>query len=66
MLMQRLADLLPGLDVHSTAVAGLHPDWVEAAAFAWLAAQTLAGRAGNDPAVTGARRATVLGAIYPR
>ena len=64
-LMRRLAALLPGVVVQSTADAGLHPDWVEASAFAWLAAQTLAGRPGNDPAVTGARRASVLGAIFP-
>jgi len=64
-LMQRIAALLPGVAVHSTADAGLHPDWVEAAAFAWLAAQTLAGRPGNDPAVTGARQASVLGAVFP-
>jgi anhydro-N-acetylmuramic acid kinase len=64
-LMRRLASLLPGVTVQSTADAGLHPDWVEASAFAWLAAQTLAGRPGNDPSVTGARRASVLGAIFP-
>jgi anhydro-N-acetylmuramic acid kinase len=64
-LMQRLASLLPDVVVQSTADAGVHPDWVEASAFAWLAARTLAGQPGNDPAVTGARRATVLGAIFP-
>jgi anhydro-N-acetylmuramic acid kinase len=64
-LMQRLAALLPDVVVQSSAEAGLHPDWVEASAFAWLAAQTLAGRPGNDPAVTGARQSSVLGAIHP-
>jgi anhydro-N-acetylmuramic acid kinase len=39
---------------------------VEALAFAWLARETLAGRPGNLPAVTGARGLRVLGAIYPR
>jgi len=38
---------------------------VEAAAFAWLAKQTLDGLPGNLPSVTGARGARVLGAVYP-
>ena len=33
--------------------------------FAWLARQTLAGRPGNLPSVTGALGPRVLGAIYP-
>jgi anhydro-N-acetylmuramic acid kinase len=39
---------------------------VEALAFAWLARETIAGRPGNVPEVTGATGARVLGAIYPR
>ncbi|MDR2016113.1 MAG: anhydro-N-acetylmuramic acid kinase, partial [Burkholderiales bacterium] len=38
---------------------------VEALAFAWLARETLARRPGNLPAVTGAKGARVLGAVYP-
>lgn len=64
-LMQRLQALLPGLPVESTARHGLDPDWVEAVAFAWLARQTLEGRPGNLPSVTGAGRPACLGAIYP-
>ncbi len=64
-LLECLATHLPDIAVETTAAAGLHPDWVEAAAFAWLARQTLLGRPGNLPDVTGATRATVLGAIYP-
>jgi anhydro-N-acetylmuramic acid kinase len=63
--MRRLSALLPDVIVQSTADAGVPPDWVEASAFAWLASQTLAGRPGNDPAVTGASAASVLGAIFP-
>ena len=37
---------------------------VEAAGFAWLARETLSGRPGNLPAVTGARGPRVLGAIH--
>ncbi|BAO45568.1 anhydro-N-acetylmuramic acid kinase [Thiolapillus brandeum] len=44
---------------------GIHPDWVEAAAFAWLAKQTLDGAPGNLPSVTGARHPVILGGIYP-
>ncbi|MBK1692189.1 anhydro-N-acetylmuramic acid kinase [Ectothiorhodospira mobilis] len=64
-LMESLEANLPGWDVASTAVLGMPPDWVEAMAFAWLARETLAGRPGNLPAVTGAREAVVLGAIHP-
>ncbi len=64
-LMQRLTGLLSPRPVESTEKYGLHPDWVEAVAFAWLAKQTLEGMAGNLPAVTGARHPVVLGAIYP-
>lgn len=64
-LMQRIAALLPGVQVGSTADRGLPPLEVEAAAFAWLARQCLHGLPGNLPAVTGARGPRVLGAIYP-
>lgn len=64
LLMQRLAARLPGVAVASTASVGLDPDFVEAAGFAWLARETLAGRPGNLPAVTGAAGPRVLGAIY--
>lgn len=63
--MNRLRALLPQLVVDTTAALGLAPEWVEAVAFAWLARETLLGRPGNLPAVTGAAHATVLGALYP-
>ena len=64
-LMNRLASLLPGATVSSTAAYGVDPDWVEAMAFAWLAHCCLEGIAANRPSVTGARGLRVLGAIYP-
>jgi anhydro-N-acetylmuramic acid kinase len=64
-LMARLAALLPGARVSSTAALGIDPDWVEAMAFAWLAHCCLQGIPGNRPSVTGARGLRVLGAIYP-
>ena len=64
-LLQAIGERLPGVVVESTAACGLDPDFVEAMGFAWLARQTLAGRPGNLPGVTGARGPRVLGAIYP-
>ena len=64
-LMRRLDQKLAPATLGSTALIGMHPDWVEAATFAWLASQTLSGMAGNAPAVTGARGSRVLGGIYP-
>ena len=64
-LMQRLAALLPGVTVTTTAERGLPPLEVEAAAFAWLARQCLLGLPGNLASVTGARGPRILGAIYP-
>ncbi len=65
LLMQRLAALLPGVRVEDTHALGLDPDFIEAAGFAWLARETLAGRAGNLTSVTGAKGPRVLGAIWP-
>jgi anhydro-N-acetylmuramic acid kinase len=65
-LLARLAGLLPGKRVATTAALGIEPEHVEALAFAWLAREALKGRPGNLPAVTGARGPRVLGAIYPK
>lgn len=65
-LLRRLGARLAGATLEDTGRYGLDPDYVEAAGFAWLARETLAGRPGNLPSVTGARRAVVLGSItYP-
>lgn len=64
MLMQRLKVHLQGRSIHSTEQFGIHPDWVESAAFAWLAKQTLEGKPGNLPSVTGARHPVILGGIF--
>ena len=52
-----------GVPVRPTAVYGIDPDFVEAAAFAWLARETLENRPGNRPEVTGASGLRVLGAV---
>lgn len=64
-LMQRLQALLPGVRVDSSALHGLPPLEVEAAAFAWLARQAILNKTGSLKSVTGARGARVLGAVYP-
>jgi len=63
-LVTRLKTLLPALRVALTDELGIGADWVEAAAFAWLAKQTLEGKPGNLPAVTGAKGYRILGAIH--
>lgn len=64
-LMAALGEQLPSCRIDTTEGLGLPVDWVEAAAFAWLARRTLRGETGNLPAVTGARGTRILGAIYP-
>ncbi|CAK9884913.1 MAG: Anhydro-N-acetylmuramic acid kinase [Candidatus Erwinia impunctatus] len=64
-LMQRLRELLAPIPVMTTDEAGLNGDDLEALAFAWLAYRTMSGLTGNLPAVTGAKQASVIGAIFP-
>lgn len=66
LLMERLAALLPQWQVQTTNDYGLDADYVEAAAFAWLAHQRLNNLPANLPSVTGAKSAVSLGAIYPK
>lgn len=60
-LMRRIAERLPELPVES--LPAELADAKEAIAFALLANETLSGRPGNIPSVTGARRGVVLGEI---
>jgi len=63
-LLSRLQEKMPQVSISSTATLGLDPDCVEAAAFAWLAMQTLQQLPGNLPSVTGASRPAVLGGVF--
>jgi anhydro-N-acetylmuramic acid kinase len=64
-LMFRLQALLDGRQVLSSEDFDIDPDYMEAMGFAWLAMQTLGGKPGNLPSVTGATHPVVLGGIYP-
>lgn len=63
-LLQRLRDHSPQRLVVPTHDHGLHADWVEAAAFAWLALRRLDAASGNLPGVTGAVASTCLGGLF--
>lgn len=65
-LIERLASLLPSISMKTTDDLCLHPDWVEAAAFAWLAKRFIEREPGNLPEVTGASGPRILGALYPK
>jgi len=64
-LVARLGGLLPGMEVQETDQLGIPAQQVEAVAFAWLAQQTMNGKAIDLTLVTGARHPAILGAIYP-
>lgn len=64
-LLERCAVELPSCEWQSTAALGIHPDWVEGALFAWLAWRHVHRKAPDLRAVTGASRASILGAYYP-
>ncbi|WP_373778326.1 anhydro-N-acetylmuramic acid kinase [Glaesserella sp.] len=66
LLMSRLATLLPYWQVSTTTEYGLDVDYVEAAAFAWLAYQRLNDLPSNLPGVTGATQAVSLGVIFTK
>jgi len=63
-LLQDLAALLPQCQITTTEALGVHPDWVEAMAFAWLAYAHDQQIPGNVPEVTGASQSLVLGVRY--
>jgi anhydro-N-acetylmuramic acid kinase len=63
-LTKLLTQQLDTNNLFTTERLGIHPDWVEASAFAWLACQTINRKAGNLPSVTNAEKFTILGAVY--
>ena len=63
-LMQRLSESIAPRSLATTTVLGIDSDWVECAAFAWMAKQTLSHNTSNLPEVTGANKPVILGGIY--
>jgi len=64
-LLERINALTaPDVSVGTTSLLGIAPDWVEAAAFAWFAKQTLVHQPSNLTSVTGATSDCILGGIY--
>lgn len=57
-----------GLDIkqniYTTDVLGIPPMWVEAAAFAWMAKQTMDRLPSSNQSVTGASRNAILGGVF--
>ena len=66
LLRERMAVVAAPRRVSTSEALGIAPQWVEAAAFAWLAERCLKRVRLPLPSVTGARHDCVLGAIYPR
>ncbi|MBA2655911.1 MAG: anhydro-N-acetylmuramic acid kinase [Tatlockia sp.] len=64
-LLKTLAELLPEIKVQSTAEVNIDPDFVEALMFAWFAEKTLDRISLDLSLITGAKKATILGAVYP-
>jgi len=64
-LMERIEALTAeSVNVDTTSSLGIEPDWVEAAAFACFAKQTLEHKPSNLPSVTGANSSCILGGVY--
>ena len=64
-LMRRIAELLPGVDVTTSDALGVPSDAKEAVAFALIGWATLHGLPGNVPSCTGASGPRVLGRVTP-
>ena len=65
-IMNGLKQALPSWRIQLTTELDLDIDYVEAAAFAWLAYRRMHNLPANLPSVTGATSAVSLGAIFPK
>jgi anhydro-N-acetylmuramic acid kinase len=63
-LLLELIQLNCNAQIHDTRMLGIDPQWVEAAAFAWMGLRTLHGLTSTLPSVTGASKPTVAGIIH--
>ena len=64
LLMTEIRARLEGIKIKTTSDYGINVDFVEAAAFAYLAKTTLSKKTGNIISVTGAKKKEILGGIY--
>ena len=64
-LLDAIRSRLRGSALRTSDELGVPSEAKEAMAFAFLAVETLAGRPGNVPAATGARKEVVLGSVTP-
>ena len=64
-LMQRIQAGLGSIQLQLSEDYGIGVDWVEAAAFAWLAFRHINKQSGNAESITGATQKRILGAAYP-
>ena len=62
-LMERIQQALPKHKVESTEIYGIHPDWMEAIAFAWLARCNLNNQVINLTSITGASKNVIAGTV---
>ena len=62
-LLEQLSERLEPITIDTTAELGMPVECREASAFAVIAHETMAGRPGNLPQVTGAARAVALGSV---
>ncbi|MCX5773508.1 MAG: anhydro-N-acetylmuramic acid kinase [Fusobacteria bacterium] len=63
-LVEKLKESLGDVIIETTQKIGLHPQWMEAVAFAWFAKRRIEELPANLPSVTGANQLTLLGALY--
>lgn len=63
-LIERMQKNCGNYKIKSTSEISIDPQWIECAAFAWLAKQTIEKKPGNLSSVTGARSESLLGGIY--
>ena len=64
-LLKSLGAHLPDIKIISSACFGVDPDYIEAMMFAWLASKAITAEALDLTKITGARKAAILGVIYP-
>ncbi|MBF0621648.1 MAG: anhydro-N-acetylmuramic acid kinase [Magnetococcales bacterium] len=64
-MLRRFQARLPTTKVVTSTECGVDADSLEAQAFAWFAVRTRNGQIATHPEVTGASKATILGAVYP-